>query len=292
MTNYNKGAKRFTFVLSAITMLVISFLFSCLPDEDKQEENLFNENEDAEGGNIVDTTTKEALTKARYVLYSLPSPLEIAKLIKESGCTYNPEILNPTGNVDTYVTNKSMALNLGIYGADLSYVSLFDQTQASIDYMTASRKLADGLGILDAINDSTIQALRQNINNRDAIVNIISQTFMNSDSYLKENQRDEVAAMIVVGGWIEGLYLAIQLTENSLSNNEVLIKRIIDQKLSLLLTINLLELYKNNENISAILNDMKAIKAVYDEIDEEDLNKENFEKLANKVELIRNSYTI
>ena len=57
----------------------------------------------------------------------------------------SPESCWKRGN---YVTNKSMALNLGIYTCDLSFASLYEQTQLIIDYMNAAKKMADGLGIL------------------------------------------------------------------------------------------------------------------------------------------------
>ena len=89
----------------------------------------------------------KGIKAAKQIFYSLPSPLETAMILKRAGAKYNEEILNSADNTSRYNTNKSMALNLGIYSTDLSYASLFDQTQASIRYMTASKKMAEGLGI-------------------------------------------------------------------------------------------------------------------------------------------------
>ena len=114
------------------------------------------------------------INDAKQIFYSLPSPLETAMLIKSAGASYNEELLNPISNATNYTTNKMMALNLGIYTTDLSFASLFDQTQTSIDYMNAAKIMADGLGILDAIDASTIERLEENINNRDMIMDIIS----------------------------------------------------------------------------------------------------------------------
>jgi hypothetical protein len=143
----------------------------------------------------------------------LPSPLETALIMKSAGAKYDQEILNSIDNVQNYTTNRSMALNLGIYTTDLSFASLFEQTQASIDYMGAARAMAEGLDITDAINRDTMEKLEANLNNRDVVMDIISETFLNSSSYLKENERQDVAAIVLVGGWIEGLYLAAELTE-------------------------------------------------------------------------------
>src|SRR5664279_4739999 len=75
-------------------------------------------------------------------------------------------------NVNNYVTNKSMALNLGIYTCDLSFASLYEQTQLIVDYMNAAKKMADGLGILKAIDQSQIDKLEENINNSEVIMGV------------------------------------------------------------------------------------------------------------------------
>ena len=96
--------------------------------------------------NIEDFVTEDDIfddiDKAKKIFYSLPSPLETAMLIKSAGAEYDEELLNPLDNVTKYTTNKALALNLGIYTTDLSFASLFDQTQTSINYMTAARKMA------------------------------------------------------------------------------------------------------------------------------------------------------
>ncbi len=97
--------------------------------------------------------------QAKKIFDALPSPLESAMLIKSAGARFEQSLLNPVSNVNNYVTNKNMALNLGIYTCDLSYASLYDQTQLIIDYMNAAKKMADGLGILKAVDQATIDEL-------------------------------------------------------------------------------------------------------------------------------------
>ena len=65
-------------------------------------------------------TILEDIKKAEKVFQALPSPLESAMLIKSAGAGFDQKLLNPVSNVNNYVTNKSMALNLGIYTCDLS----------------------------------------------------------------------------------------------------------------------------------------------------------------------------
>ncbi len=236
---------------------IASLLFSCSNETTTEG--------DDKQGNTEDLETDFKIFKAKQIMYSLPSPIETAMLLKRAGAQYNEEILNKLENINKYTTNKQMALNLGVYSADLSYASLYDQNQTSIKYMAASKKLADKLGILSAIDQSIINRLENNVNNRDSIMEIISETFMNSNSYLKDNNRSQTAAIILAGGWLEGLYISSQLIKST-KNPKELTSRIIDQRISLGTLINMLE-HENkipNEDITTLLKDLGDIKAIFD----------------------------
>jgi hypothetical protein len=206
------------------------------------------------------------LKQAVKVFNALPSPLESAMLIKSADARFDKSLLNPTGSSGNYVTNKNMALNLGIYTCDLSFASLYEQTQLIIDYMNAAKKMADGLGILKAIDQSTIDKLEENINNSEVIMGIVSETFMNSNSYLEDNGQPAIAAMVLVGGWFEGLYISTQLIDLKEFNSNKLVGRIIDQKLTIGILLNLLESSKGNPAIDELIVQVNRLKSVFDKI--------------------------
>jgi hypothetical protein len=262
-----------------------------------------------------DTDILDDISQAKKIFYSLPSPLETAMLIKTAGASYNEKLLNPLSNVSGYTTNKSMALNLGIYTTDLSFASLFDQTQTSINYMQAAKKMADGLGILDAIDNNTIQKLEENVNNRDVIMDIISETFMASSSFLKENDRTAVAAIVLVGGWLEGLYIATQLVDPGNIKNNKLVERIIDQKLSFDIVLKLLNENKQSPDVATLITEMNELKQIFNKIKIKtskitavpdkntnvttlksvstvSVTTETFQELTEKVKTIRNNFIL
>lgn len=277
---------------------------SCSKDSANQEVNV-----------EVDNEVMNDINQAKKIFYSLPSPLETAMLIKTAGATYDEKLLNPVSNASGYTTNRSMALNLGIYTTNLSFASLFDRTQTSINYMQTAKKMADGLGILDAIDNKTIQKLEDNINNRDEIMNIISETFMASSSFLKENDRTAVAAIVLVGGWIEGLYIATQLVPSGNIKNNKLVERIVDQKLSFDIVLKLLAENKQNPDVANLIVEMNDLKKIFDKIDiksskiqavtDEKTNvttlksqskitvsNETFNELTDKIKTIRNNFVL
>lgn len=212
------------------------------------------------------TAILQDIKQAEKIFNALPSPLESAMLIKSAGARFDEKLLNPVSNVSKYVTNKSMALNLGVYTCDLSFASLYEQTQLLIDYMNSAKKMADGLGILKAIEQEDIDKLEENINNSDVIMDVVSQTFMNSNSYLEDNGQSATASTVLVGGWIEGLYISTQLVDMKEFNGNKLVTRIIDQKLSIDILLNLLNSSKGNPSVDELIVQVAKLKAVFDKI--------------------------
>ncbi|MDY0098738.1 MAG: hypothetical protein RBR81_06015 [Bacteroidales bacterium] len=204
--------------------------------------------------------------KAEKIFYTLPSPLESAMLIKSAGAVFDDALLNPVENVRNYITNRSRALNLGIYTCDLSFASLYDQTQLIIDYMGAAKSMADGLGILDAIADEDITKLEENIHDTETIMEIVSQTYLNSNSYLEDNGQPAIAAIVLAGGWIEGLYISTQLIDMKDFQKNELVGRIVDQKLSVDILLNLLESNSGHPAVDELILQVAKIKRVFDKI--------------------------
>lgn len=289
------------------TLTIFSVLmFSCAPNGEEKEERI----DDTETQEITNELSKQTLDKVKVIFFSLPSPVETALLFEDSGTEYNEELLNPVDNSVSYVSSKSKALNLGVYSADLSYASIYKQTQTTITYLNETKKLADELGILDAIDEETFEKIKQNMDNRNTLMNIIAETFMNSNSYLTENNRLALAALVVVGGWVETLYIATQLSDKS-TENQQLVDIVISQKWTIEDMIELLKIYEENNDIEIVLNDIKELKVIFDEVelissasqvtqteDETVVSTDNvtsvspevFAKLCDKVEQIRNRY--
>ena len=205
------------------------------------------------------------LNRAKQVFYALPSPVETAHLIQSTGVSYNMDLANPTESVDKYTTTAQKALNFGVYGADLSYASLFNQTQTAIQYISTAKKLADDLGIFDFVQPDVAKRIENNINDRDSLMEIITEGFTNANEYLNDAGRAEVAALIVAGGWIESLYLSTELAEMA-NNNTRLIDLVIDQRYSLSILVKMLETYKNMSSVSEVYGWLTDLQKTFDRV--------------------------
>ncbi len=210
---------------------------------------------------------EQTISQAQKVLFSLPSPVEMAMLLKNGGANYDKDILNDIDNASKYSTNSKRALNLGVYGTDLAYTAMYNQTQETVFYMAATKKMADGLGITGAFTDKTAERMEANQSNNDSILAIISDSYYETDAFLKENDRASASALMIAGGWIEGLHLAIKVYEKS-PKNQKLRQRVADEKLTLTNLIGLLESYPGDENVTPILAEFQKLKASYDKLPE------------------------
>jgi hypothetical protein len=214
------------------------------------------------------TINLSQVENAEKVFYSMPSPIETAVLLKKAGASYDSEYLNPVENKDKYATVSSKALNMGVYGSDLSYTTIFDKTQEAMLYLACSKKLADGLGISGVFSDDVISRMETNMGNKDSLLTIISDSYWEADAYLKENDRASVSAMLIAGGWIEGLYIATRVEESlrKSKKNELIIERIAEQKLSLENLISLVDSYKNDEILINLSSQLKDLKLDFDKV--------------------------
>jgi hypothetical protein len=255
-TRYN----RLSFALLSVAVAGAVMISSC--DNGKHE-----------GSDEAKDTVKvdEAANKAQKILFALPSPMEMALLLKNSGSSYSKEILNPVETASKYSTNAQKALNLGVYGTDLAYTAIYNQTQESVFYMAATKKMADGLGITSAFSDKMASRMQDNLENNDSILSIVSDSYYETDAFLKENDRASMSAMIVAGGWIEGLHLATRIAEKA-PKNEQLKQRVADEKLTLGNVMGLLQSYPNDESIKMILDELAKLKTAYDKIPEAGTN--------------------
>ncbi len=199
----------------------------------------------------------------KNIFYMIPSPMETAIVLKKAGATYENKLLNEPSKSGKYDTKLKKAVNLGVYGADLSYATLFDQTQETMFYVSSAKKLAESLGVMKAFDETTVQRIEDNIENKDSMKMIVSEVYWIADTYLKENESVALSTMIIFGGWIEALHIASGVYQKS-PNNEELKKRIVEQKYSLENLHNLVMSDTKDPDLQELKKDLLALKEVYD----------------------------
>jgi hypothetical protein len=241
--------------ISIFTLIGLMVVIGC-----KTESGEANKKQDTISVIQKDSLYSEKGRQVKKIFYNVPSPIEMARLIKKAGSYYNKELLNPLNNRTKYISNEKMALNLGVYGADLSYARLYDQIQVCIDYLKHIRKLSESLGIPDEEGAATVGKLQDHMENRDTLLQIIAETYSHTDTYLKENDRESTAILVLIGGWVEALYLAVNTIDMDNPHHEIL-ERIAEQKYSL---SNMIELAKGYEHDEAVAYYRPKLEKLYE----------------------------
>lgn len=198
-------------------------------------------------------------------LFSIPSPLQTAMLIQKTGSQYDKGILNTKENMNQYATDFSKALNLGIYGADLGYVTMYNKTQDALSYLAAVKKLSDDLGLSGAFDTQTMERFNKNITNKDSMMVLVGLAYRSGDAFLKNNKRNDISGLILTGGWIESLNFAISV--NKTKENEEVKRRIADQKQALSSIIKLLGQYEAQTEYTALISELKELNKIYETLE-------------------------
>lgn len=180
--------------------------------------------------NVEIDSTRTDIVNVSGKLFSIPSPIQTALLIKETNTPYNREALTDAKNAQNFQTKTSRALNLGIYGTDMAYSSLYDDSQTSLKYFKAVDNLANALEIKGAIEPSIVKRLGSNVGNSDSLLILSGKFYHAADEYLKANERYDIAALVLAGGWVESSYLTVKAAKGG---NEAARKRLASQKESI-----------------------------------------------------------
>ena len=265
---------KFSFALIAI--LAVMFVVSCGTKQAKQAEDS-------------SMTTKEEAFKS-VTKYPIPTAFEVIKLLNKAGATYILSINNPVENVDKYIATKSKALNLGVYGADLSYASTYQMKQETMNYLKVSKKMIDDLQITSAFNVEFAQRVEKNIDNKDSLIQIISNSFYDTYEFLVNNGKDNTSLLVMTGSWIEGLYLTTQIAIVS-KNSEDFLKIVANQKEPLNKLVELMKPYESDKDIAEMAQELKPLVDIYATVGADQITKEQFEQIMKLITDVRKKIT-
>ena len=251
--------------------LITIFAFSITSCSNSNESEVSAASEEVVG-QIEEEPTPEVVED--HMFYQVPTPNELFAVLKNAEVAYNRENLNDISNVNKYETKASKALNFGVYTADLAYITSLGQMDDASKFFETIRNLSKDLEIENAVDEVILKRLQSNLenSNADSLFYLSNETYYNAYSYLEENDRRDVLAMIVVGGWIEGLNIILNL--EPYSDGSEVCQRIADQKLTLenlMIFTSTIE----NDQLSEIVGELSAIEEVFNsEIIEEEAEAE------------------
>jgi hypothetical protein len=252
-------------------VFVLSLLFfACGGGESKSE----SQEAESSASEEFDQAKSQVISDINEVIDELPPPSEVPYLLMATGSDFDGSVINPLDDVDSYTTPASKAaLNLGVYTTDIGYLASYEKAQQSLEYVGAAQKLAESIGVADAMDLKMIGRFERNINNKDSLKILVDEIMEKSSSRLNALDRIHVAGLALAGSYIEGLYISTQLIQNypdDLPEDtknlilEPMIKIVIDQEMALDRLIKVMnDLKGEDESIDQVLADLESIKEIY-----------------------------
>lgn len=219
--------------------------------------------------------------------YPIPTSYDITKLIYQSGAPYILSLSNGPEKAGEYITQRDKVLNLGVYAADLCYATTYMMKQATMNYLEASKTLIDDLGISTTFNITYAERIEDNIDDRDSLIQVVTESFDDTWNYLVENKQDVLARLVVCGSWIEGIYITTNVAEKAIDNTAFL-EALARQKNSLNELVGLLEPVKDVEEVADLYEGLSEIQEYYEGVGDI-MTDEQLKIVSEKVDTLRNS---
>ena len=228
--------------------------------------------------------------KFSFTIANLPSPLNVISTIYTTQVPFDNTLLNPTDNVEKYLSSYKRAVNYGIYGVDMAYIAYYGNKQDLYDYYSTAGKLAENLGIQETFEKFT-DRFKDNYDNKDSIMAIVDQAYSETDKFLRTNSRLEIASFILAGSFMESLYIGSGLMKDQDRNDKYKssFDKLYEQKLVLNNLADLFMQFKDKDAAEVEAN-LQIIKKVYDGFtDPEQVNRESMQKIYAAVGQARNN---
>ena len=255
-----------SFLLTGALTLLLPLLFhACRSGSNEQV--LYSDTlvlSDNNPDTVFSAAGEKATSEDNTIYYGIYSPAEVSGIFGRKHITYNPEILSPANNANVFTTKTQIALNLGIYGADLSYIQMFGSGDAS-RYLDIILKLSEQLGIPGEYISGLMNRMDKNISNSDSLMQISIEAFNHINKFLIRENQEDLAYLILAGAWVEAMYIAAHDLLND--NDPDIIKKIVEQKFSLNYLLSSMKNYYNDTSVAYVYRRLFVLKSYLNKTD-------------------------
>ncbi len=218
-------------------------------------------------------------------VYPLPTSAQVIKMLSDLEVGYIIGISNPVENSKKYLTSPARAINIGVYGADLSYATLYNIQQKVIDYLNVIQSMAVELNMSKIYDQTLYDTIKTNFDNRDKLVEILKNAFNNTYTYLSDNDQQPLALLVVGGAWVEGMFLTTHVSEAAYQIAGIA-KVLLEQKDNFDLFLEITKPYMNDPSIKEFVDRLDPMKKVYEGLSTS-LTNQNIIDITKAIEGIR-----
>lgn len=271
--------------IKAGLFFILLFLLACTSNTKKK-----NINDKLEFAMVDDHSIANQNNKINY---KIPTPMELFIFMNQNETPYLSDILHKPLKYKEYFTNYKKGINFGIYTTDLAYATIYGNNQDAILYFKSAKELATTLGLYEGYGQLIAGRINNNIQNVDSLVEIANDSYNQSITFLENQGSTELLSLILVGSWIEALYISTQSIAVFDINNPI-IERIADQQILLENLLSFLESQNQTSNMNSLIVSLKELQEDYDALyfnnEETIITADQFVKITNQVSDIRRSF--
>lgn len=196
--------------------------------------------------------------------YQVPSPKEMFQFIRQVGSKNNKrtDVLNSPDNAKNYNEAKSKAINFGVYSCDLTYCSIFEIGTEALKYFKVVKQLGDEIGVSTSIKPEMMKRLEKSMGNPDSLVEIADEMYFSSFETLQSGQQGNTLALVVAGGYVEGLYIATHLIKYE--KNSPAVERIAGEKFTLENIIEFMKKYESDAAVKEVIAQLGDLRTTFE----------------------------
>jgi len=214
-----------------------------------------------------DSTETSLPIEKNEIFYGILTPVEICTIFERLAVPYNNAALNPTSRKDNYLSSSKASINTGIYGVDFGYLKMFGIGQEMIDYMITIRDMSNKLGIPDHYLTDPIKRIQGDMSDPDTIMTLMNTAFFNMEEHLRDEGRASTAGLMVMGGWVEAMFIATQLLYDSSDPDPEVVQKIAEQKYTLTSLLSFMKNYYDDPVVVYYTKKLKFLKNYFDSFD-------------------------
>jgi hypothetical protein len=196
-----------------------------------------------------------------------PSPLQVASIFKKAGLVYDASLLNPTAKADAYSTKFKQSLNFGVYSSDLAYCVKNEKYTEAGEYLNTLKALSGKIGLETVFaSENLVDRFKNNVGNQDSIIEILIFVQENTDEYIEQKGKIDLAVVYYTGAWVEGMYFGAMTANQNTTNN---IGMIISEQMNMANSLykGLLNIKDDAVETEELAESIKAIIDAYENFD-------------------------
>jgi len=209
-----------------------------------------------------DASTAVVIEELRHTKKNLDEAVIFYGLLYSKGYNYKQNIL--LSHQHETSSKQEEALAMGAFGADMSFASVFGQNIDAKQYGLRIAELAQEMGL----GQSFTNDLMQQIASDDSSLNkthIISMAYLDASDQLHSEERGHYVALMITGGWIEGLLISTSLVLDKPGDREINLD-IFDQIYNYHTAVKVLEAFESHEHCEGLLKQLREDEPFFKEL--------------------------